>query len=164
MMVSLCICILKLIFFQNNNNNNNDNDFGSVQANTNDVAVSNNYMVFYIICIKMFTNLKTNSQNNSFFILIHFSSFDYPKISLRISLGLPVPVGNRDEPDIQPDIGYKKARFPSGPLLLGKACVSNFYYIGVQLLYRLVWSRILNFFMFMFMFPACSTMGSQIMF
>ena len=86
MMVSLCICILKLIFFQNNNNNNNDNDFGSVQANTNDVAVSNNYMVFYIICIKMFTNLKKNSQNNSFFILINFSSFDYPKISLRISL------------------------------------------------------------------------------
>ena len=61
-------------------------------------------------------------------------------------------------------LDIKKDGFPSGPFLLGNTCVSNFYYIGVQLLYRLVWSRILNFFMFMFMFPACSTMGSQIMF
>ncbi len=30
---------------QNNNNNNNDNDFGSVQGNSNDVVVNNDYMV-----------------------------------------------------------------------------------------------------------------------
>ena len=38
---------------QNNNNNNNDNDFGSVQANANDVSVSNNYMVTFNILIKI---------------------------------------------------------------------------------------------------------------
>jgi len=36
---------------QNNNNNNNDNDFGSVQANANDVAVSNNYMAMVITIV-----------------------------------------------------------------------------------------------------------------
>ncbi|XP_023346288.1 hybrid signal transduction histidine kinase E [Eurytemora carolleeae] len=36
---------------QNNNNNNNDNDFGSVQANANDVSVSNNYMSLVITIV-----------------------------------------------------------------------------------------------------------------
>jgi len=42
-----------LFIIQNNNNNNNDNDFGSVQGNSNDVNVINDYMVRNIYLQKM---------------------------------------------------------------------------------------------------------------